>query len=78
MHNLLSAVWQAVRISQRGKQDINIHLLNPARFMSDSDYVIPPWLSDNVVREDYFSLTRSGDGFQQSWQNRSAPTFATS
>jgi len=34
----------------RGKQDINIHLLKPARFLPDPEYVIPPSLSDNVVQ----------------------------
>ena len=36
----------------RGKQDINIHLLKPARFLPDPKFVIPPSLSNNVVQNE--------------------------
>ena len=43
---------QAVGRRGRGKQDRNIHLLKPARFLPDPDYIIPPSLSDNVLQID--------------------------
>jgi hypothetical protein len=36
----------------RGKEDIDIHLLKPARFAVDPIYAIPPSLSANVVEEE--------------------------
>ena len=53
--NSLDIISQAVGYRSRGKEDIDIHLLKPARFMPDPDYVIPPDLSDNVVQEDCFA-----------------------
>ena len=44
--------WQAVGRRGRGRQDINIHLLKPARFLPDPEYVVPPSLQDNVVQDD--------------------------
>ena len=48
------SVWQAVGNFERkrGKQDINIHLLKPARFEVDPLYAIPPSMSANVVQDD--------------------------
>ena len=55
------SVWQAVGNLERkrGKQDINIHLLKPARLAVDplysippSMYSIPPSMSANVVQDD--------------------------
>ena len=50
--NSLNILSQAVGYSSRGKQDIDIHLLKPARFMPDPDYAIPPALIDNVVQDE--------------------------
>ena len=44
--------WQAVGRRGRGRQDINIHLLKPARFLPDPEYVVPQSLQDNVVQDD--------------------------
>ena len=52
MNNSLSTVWQAVGISQRGRQDIDIHLLKPVWFLPDLEYAIPPSMNDNVVQDD--------------------------
>jgi hypothetical protein len=46
------SVRQAIGCRKRGKQDIDIHLLKPARFMPDQDYVIPPAMTDHVVQEE--------------------------
>ena len=66
--------WQAVGRRCRGRQDIHIHLLKPARFLPDPQYVVPPSLHDNVVQDnarvpghDYIAYayqlpTQSGDG----------------
>jgi hypothetical protein len=44
-------LWQAVGRRGRGKQDIDIHLLKPARFLPDPEYVVPQSLRDNVVQD---------------------------
>jgi hypothetical protein len=48
------SLWQAVGTldRKRGKQDINIHLLKPARFAVDPVYSIPPTMSAYVVLDD--------------------------
>ncbi len=46
------AVLQAIGCSNCGKQDIDIHLLKPARFMPDQDYVILPAMTGHVVQEE--------------------------
>ncbi len=48
------SVWQAVGDfgRKRGMQDINIHLLKPARFAVDPLCSIPPSMSANVVQDD--------------------------
>jgi hypothetical protein len=48
--SVLQAVGDLGR--KRGKQDINIHLLKPARFALDPLYAIPPSMSSNNVQGD--------------------------
>ena len=43
---------QAIGCRNRGKQDIDIHLLKPARFMPDPDYAVPPAMTDQVIQEE--------------------------
>ena len=40
------------RRRNRGKQDIDIHLLKPSRFLVDPLYAIPPSISASVVQDD--------------------------
>ena len=54
MQNVLSTVWQAVGYHNRGKRDINIHLVKPAWFLPDAEYAIIPSMSDNVVQDECF------------------------
>ena len=49
---LQTSVPQAIGCRKRGKLDIDIHLLKPARFMPDRDYVVPPAMADHVVQEE--------------------------
>ena len=48
---LQTSVQQAIGCCKRGKQDIDIHLLKPARFIPDREYIIPPALTDHVVQD---------------------------
>ena len=43
--------WQAVGRRCCGRQDIDIHLLKPAQFSPDPQYVVPQSLHDNVVQD---------------------------
>ena len=44
--------WQAVGRRGLGRRDIDIHLLKPARFLPDPQYLVPQSLHDNVVQDD--------------------------
>ncbi len=46
------SVPQAIGCCKRGKQDIDIHLLKPSRFMPDREYIIPPAMTDHVVQKE--------------------------
>ncbi len=41
---------------KRGKEDINIHFLKPARFAVDSIYAIPPCMSSSMVHNESLDL----------------------
>ena len=43
---------QAVGRRGRGRQDIDIHLLKPARFRPDSEWALPPDVRDGVVHNE--------------------------
>ena len=43
---------QAVGRRGRGRQDIDIHLLKPARFRPDSQWALPPDVVDGVVHDE--------------------------
>ena len=49
-HDLLFC--QAVGRRGRGRQDIDIHLLKPARFRPDSQWALPPDVVDGVVHNE--------------------------
>jgi hypothetical protein len=53
MHfDLNRAFLQAVGRRGRGRQDIDLHLLKPARFRPEPGWALPPAVSDRVIHDD--------------------------
>ncbi len=44
--------WQAVGRWGSGREDIDIHLLKPARFRPNSEWALPPDVSNSVVHDE--------------------------
>jgi hypothetical protein len=50
--DLNRAFLQAVGRRGRGRQDIDLHLLKPARFRPEPGWALPPAVSDRVIHDD--------------------------